>query len=168
MSRHPRILALSMLVGGLILGVILTYWIGGAKTAPSRETFSHGLVERVVDGDTVILSSGERLRYIGIDTPEQFGTPECGARQATALNRELVQGRAVELLPGPEERDQYGRLLRYVFAEGVFVNAELVREGMARARMFHSDERFGQVLLQLEVGARAAGRGLWNDCEWTH
>ena len=97
---------------------------------------------------------------------ESFGEPECGADEATALNRQLVEGGLVELLPGPQERDKFGRLLRYVFAEGVFVNAELVREGMARAQSFHSEERFAQILVQLEVAARNASRGSWEDCDW--
>ena len=150
----------------MAIGGLLTYWVGIAISTPPRETFTAGFVQSVVDGDTIVLDTGERLRYIGVDTPELFGDPECGADEATALNRQLVQGRSVELLPGPQERDEFGRLLRYVFADGVFVNAELVREGMARAQMFHSEERFAQVLVQLEVGARNARQGFWEDCDW--
>ena len=128
--------------------------------------FTAAVVARVVDGDTVELRTGERVRYLGLDTPETFGDPECGAAAATARNRALVEGKAVELLPGPEDTDRYGRLLRYVFVDGVFVNAELVREGLARAQSFHPDERFAQVLVQLEVAARDAQRGLWARCGW--
>ena len=145
----------------------MTYFLAGVSTSSQpRETFTAGFVQSVVDGDTIVLASGERLRYLGVNTPESFGEAECGADEATALNRQLVEGRLVELLPGPQERDEYGRLLRYVFAEGVFVNAELVREGMARAQSFHSEERFAQVLVQLEVGAHSASRGSWEDCDW--
>ena len=148
-------------VGGGLATLLLTH-----DTAPSRETFRETLVESVVDGDTVILSTGERLRYLGLDTPEAFGEPECGAEEATEFNRDLVEGRSVELLSGPEEHDRYGRLLAYVFADGVFVNAELVREGMARAQSFHPEERFAQVLVQLEMSARETGRGHWARCGW--
>ncbi len=151
----------------MVLGGLAAYFGVGVFTGnPPGETFTTGFVQRVIDGDTVVLENGERLRYLGVDTPESFGQPECGADEATALNRRLVEGRSVDLLPGPEERDQFGRLLGYVFADGVFVNAELVWEGMARAQSFHSRERFEQVLVQLEVGARNSNRGLWKVCDW--
>ena len=159
--------ALAFLAVGIAIGGVLTYvLVDFVVNAQPREVFTAGLVESVVDGDTIVLESGERLRYLGVDTPESFGEPECGADEATALNRRLVEGRAIELLPGPQERDEFGRLLRYVFAEGVFVNAELVREGLAHAQSFHAEERFAQVLVQLEVGARNANRGSWQYCDW--
>ena len=167
MIRRSVMSALAFLIGGIAIGGLLTHFLIGISTSTQpRETFTVGFVRSVVDGDTIVLDSGERLRYVGVDTPESFGEPECGADEATALNRQLVEGRLVELLPGPQERDEFGRLLRYVFAEGVFVNAELVREGMARAQSFHSEERFAQVLVQLEVAARNASRGSWEDCDW--
>ena len=158
---------LASLAVGFVIGGLLAYFsIGALYNTQPRETFTKGFVERIIDGDTVMLDTGESVRYLGIDTPESFGNAECGADEASALNRRLVENRWVDLLSGPEERDQFGRLLRYVFAEGVFVNAELVREGMAHARSFHRDERFAQVLVQLEFGARNASRGSWQDCDW--
>src|SRR6478752_8590167 len=101
----------------------------------------HGRVVRVVDGDTiqVQLDGGrtERVRYIGMDTPESVkpDTPvQCYAKAASAENKKLVQGERVKLVPDAEARDRYGRLLAYVYRErdGLFVNAELVRRGYAR------------------------------------
>jgi micrococcal nuclease len=149
------------LASGLSILGVLTF-----GSEDSQEHFSDALVSQVTDGDTIVLDSGERVRYLGINTPESFGEPECGAEEATALNRALVEGKVVELLPGPEERDSYDRLLRYVFSDGVFVNAQLVREGLARAQGFHPKERFRQVLVQLEEDARTAQRGLWSSCDW--
>ena len=99
---------------------------------------------RVVDGDTirVALPSGEeRVRYIGIDTPESVkpGSPvECFAKRASAFNERLVAGERVRLVRDVEERDRYGRLLAYVYRErdGLFVNAELVRRGYATVATF--------------------------------
>ena len=94
-------------------------------------------VTRVVDGDTIEVSmEGRRytVRYIGVDTPESVapGQPvECYGREASRRNRELVEGRTVLLEKDVSETDRYGRLLRYVWADGVMVNAVLVAEGYA-------------------------------------
>jgi endonuclease YncB( thermonuclease family) len=87
------------------------------------------LVSRVIDGDTVELGDGSRVRYIGMDTPETAG--DCYNREATARNIELVLNRVVQLEKDVSETDQYGRLLRYVYVDGVMVNEVLVREGYA-------------------------------------
>ena len=152
---------IGILLGAVVVGVLL--WT--LRPSP-REPFESGTVERVIDGDTVELASGERVRYLGLDTPELLPEPDCGATDATELNRALVEGKRVELLRGPDDRDQFGRLLRYVFVDGIFVNAELIHEGMAQPQGFHPDERFRQVLVQMAVAARAAGRGLWAVCDW--
>lgn len=152
---------------GVTIGVLVTILVFALTFDDGhQERFETATVFRVIDGDTVELSSGERVRYIGIDTSELFPEPQCGAEAAAELNRYLVEGKEVELLPGLENRDRFGRLLRYVFAENVFVNAQLVREGLARAQGFHPDERFRQVLVQLAVDAKTAGRGFWAECGW--
>jgi micrococcal nuclease len=87
-------------------------------------------VARVVDGDTIELTNGRRVRYIGINTPErdQPYYPE-----ATALNRQLVEGKNVQMEFDLETFDQYGRSLAYIWSEGVLVNLEIVRLGYAKA-----------------------------------
>ncbi len=141
------------------------------KTAPAvfpapSGTTHEALVVKVIDGDTVELASGERVRYIGMDTPEMGPPPKCGAEAARARNRQLVEGKLVELLPGPEDRDVYGRLLRYVFAAQTFVNAELVSEGYALAKTYHPDEQYHELFSRLGREAEGAGRGLWRTCGW--
>jgi micrococcal nuclease len=122
---------------------------------------------RVTDGDTVRveLDSGreERVRYIGIDTPEPT-QGECFADEATAANARLVEGRAVRLVPGEERRDRYGRLLAYVYAGDVFVNARLLREGFAEPLVVRPNDRFEARFAVLAGDARRAGRGLWASC----
>jgi micrococcal nuclease len=129
-------------------------------------------VTRVVDGDTVHVRLGgreETVRYIGIDTPESVkpGTPvQCYAEAASARNRRLVAGRDVTLRTDAESRDRYGRLLAYVYrrGDGLFVNAELVREGVATILSIPPNVAHAAELLALERSARRARRGLWHAC----
>jgi micrococcal nuclease len=141
---------------------------GGGSDARSRDA----RVVRVVDGDTVVARVGgrtERVRYIGIDTPESKkpGAPvECFARRAAAENARLVSGERVRLVLDVEERDRFGRLLAYVYRprDGVFVNAALVRRGYARTLTVPPNVRFASRFAALAAQARRAGRGLWSAC----
>lgn len=123
----------------------------------------HGTVETIIDGDTFTLSDGRIVRLIGIDAPET-GTRrphECFAEEATTRAQQLLAGKVVELEKEVSEIDRYGRLLRYVYVGGVFVNDVLVREGYATARAYPPDTQYKQRLRQAEQEARAARRGLW-------
>lgn len=119
-------------------------------------------VVNVVDGDTleVVLDGKQHtLRYIGLDAPE-VEDERMGA-EAAAANRTLVEGKLVYLEKDQSEADKYGRLLRYVFVGEVFVNAELVRQGLARAQAYPPDLKYQEMLDQLDQEARQAGRGMW-------
>lgn len=115
---------------------------------------------RVIDGDTIELANGSRVRYLGIDTPE---VGEYYGAEATAKNKGLVEGKVVELQRGKRDQDKYDRLLRYVYIDGIFVNAELVAQGYAKAYIFDPNERYSQVLVQLEQYAKMKNRGLWKE-----
>ena len=120
----------------------------------------------MVDGDTIVVGE-ERVRLIGIDTPESVkpGTPvECFAREASAFLERLVEGRRVRLELDVEERDRYGRLLAYVYRDDLFVNAEMVARGYATVATFPPNVRHVQRFLRLQRDARANGRGLWGRC----
>ena len=127
-------------------------------------------VIRVVDGDTInVLIDGQemRVRYIGIDTPETVDPRrpiECFGREASERNRQLVEGETVGLERDVSETDRFGRLLRYVWADGRMVNAALVEEGYATASAFPPDVRYADRLASLQRQARDAGRGLWSAC----
>jgi len=131
-----------------------------------------GRVERVVDGDTILVSlSGRRarVRYIGINTPETHHPTkpvQCYGRAAAAFNKQLVGGEIVRLVRDVEERDRFGRLLAYVYRarDGLFVNAELARRGFARTLTIAPDVRHAARLAALAREARDAGRGLWSAC----
>jgi micrococcal nuclease len=131
-----------------------------------------GRVMRVVDGDTIQVQLGagrEKVRYIGIDTPETKdprGPVQCFGREAADFNARLVGGRRVRLVRDVEERDRYGRLLAYVYRErdGLFVNAELARLGYAQPLAIAPDVRFAGRFAGLAHDAREQGRGLWAAC----
>jgi micrococcal nuclease len=128
------------------------------------------LVVRAVDGDTIearIDGEVEDVRYIGVDTPETVkpGTPvQCFGPRASAFNHRLVEGRQVRLVFGVERRDTYGRLLAYVHLGRRFVNAMLVRRGLARSLTIPPNNRFAPLFRRLELRAARAGRGLWGAC----
>jgi micrococcal nuclease len=116
-------------------------------------------VLRVIDGDTIeVRVNGEvqPVRYIGVNTPEKN---ELCADEATAANAALVAGRDVVLVKDVSERDRFARLLRYVYADGVFVNAELVAEGYAEAVVYPPDSGHYDEFLALEATAKQAGLG---------
>jgi micrococcal nuclease len=122
------------------------------------------LVITVIDGDTVELEGGERVRYIGIDTPESTTEHECYGEEAKTHNRGLVEGKRVTLVADAEDRDKYGRLLRYVFIDDQFINLTLAEEGFATQltippNVAHADEFKAAV-----TAAREQGRGLWSGC----
>jgi micrococcal nuclease len=111
----------------------------------------------------------ERVRYIGVDTPESVkpGTPvQCYAKRAAAANAALVAGRRVRLVGDVEHRDRYGRLLAYVYrtGDGAFVNALLVRDGFARTLTIAPNVAHAAEFARLARTAREAGRGLWRAC----
>lgn len=122
-------------------------------------------VIRVIDGDTIEIEGGKRVRYIGIDAPEissRNALKRCFAEQAAMENRKLVEGKIVELEKDLSETDEYGRLLRYVFAEDILVNEQLVREGYANSWTYPPDIRYQQRLLVAEQQAKEDKRGLWS------
>ena len=118
-------------------------------------------VTRVIDGDTIILVTGHQVRYIGIDTPEVHPELETYGMEAWQANRRLVEGKEVRLEPDVSDTDKYGRLLRYVYVNDKFVNAELVRQRLAEAKAYPPDTKYQGYLEQLEREARQEGRGMW-------
>jgi endonuclease YncB( thermonuclease family) len=116
-------------------------------------------VLRVVDGDTIdveINGERQRVRYIGMNTPERN---EPCFDEATQANVELVLGKTVELVKDVSDTDRYDRLLRYVYVGDVFVNEKLVRQGYAEAVLYRPDDRHYDLFSQLEFEAAQAGLG---------
>lgn len=115
-------------------------------------------VAKVVDGDTIELSDGRRVRYIGINTPER-GQPYY--QEATEANRQLVEGRDVQIEFDVETFDQYGRTLAYIWVDGVMANWEIINRGFANAFTVPPNVRYEAEFRAAERAAREAGRGLW-------
>lgn len=127
-------------------------------------------VLRVVDGDTIdVLMAGkeERVRYIGIDTPEPYREErsECYAHEASEANTSLVADQTVTLVSDVENRDQYNRLLRYVYVDDLFVNESLVRSGYATVLPIKPNTTFAAKFAAAEIQAREDTLGLWLACK---
>lgn len=137
------------------------------------------VVERVVDGDTVrvravtagplAVGRSESVRLLEVDTPEtdpDRGGVECGGPEATAFAEDLLApGSTVWLLPDVEDRDDYGRALRYAWtSDGVLYNDAVVREGHAEVFVVEPNVLLAERLRAVEAEARAAGRGIWGSC----
>lgn len=139
----------------------------GADGRPGSGTSTPARVARVIDGDTIALAGGLRVRLLQVDTPEP-GTGECFSRAAgRELRRLLPAGAAVELEADPrlDRVDAYGRLLRYVHRGAVNVNLELVRRGAATVWLYRGERgRYAPRLLAAGTAARRARRGLWGAC----
>jgi micrococcal nuclease len=167
----PRRSLFPWLIAIVLAAVAGRSLLAGGSAAPGAA--QDATVIRVVDGDTIIarLAGGriERVRYIGMDTPESVkpGTPvQCFAKKASAFNEQMVAGRDVRLVADAEPRDRYGRLLAYVYRkpDGLFVNEELVRHGYARPLTIPPNVEFAGAISALATAARRAGRGLWSSC----
>jgi endonuclease YncB( thermonuclease family) len=130
-------------------------------------------IEHVVDGDTVALTTGARVRLVQIDTPEVYFQPECYGHQASTVTKTLLRpGTAVRLLvePATDLVDQYGRLLRYVIRarDGLDVNIRLVAVGAAAPYFYrHRRGRYAARLELLARRARTRRLGLWGRCPST-
>jgi micrococcal nuclease len=137
-----------------------------AKPArPAKAPGEVATVHSVPDGDGLKLEDRRRVRYIGIDAPEMTtwggGGAEAWAKEARALNSKLVTGNSVRLVKDTSETDPYGRLLRYVYVGDTFVNAELLKSGLARTLRLPPDTKFAAEFERLEEEARKKHVGMW-------
>lgn len=124
-------------------------------------------VKRVIDGDTIELTDGRKVRYIGIDTPETVDPRkpvQCFGREAAAKNRELLENKEIELEKDISETDRYGRILRYVYSGDSMVNEELVKGGFATSSTFPPDVKYQERFIDAEKLARQENQGLWGSC----
>ncbi len=117
-------------------------------------------VVQVMDGDTIVIANGEKVRYIGVDAPE-MGMPFFV--EATRENQKLVEGKEVRLEKDVSEKDKYGRLLRYVYVRRKMVNQELVRKGWARAKFTSPNIKYHDEVKEAEEEARRKHRGMWKE-----
>jgi micrococcal nuclease len=133
------------------------------SSAPARQA----KVVAVLDGDTIIISGGEKVRYAGLNSPESHHPdklPEYCGQEAFEANRRLVVGKTVRLEFDERRRDKYGRLLAYVYVDGLMVNAELIRQGYAQVSTYKDNQRYHAEFERLQRSAIAMRRGLWGGC----
>jgi micrococcal nuclease len=159
----------SLVLLAVVALVVVRPWEGGGGDAGLPATVS-GQVVRAVDGDTLEVALGggrEDVRLIGVDTPETVkpGTPvQCFGPRASAFTHGVADGRRARLELGAERRDVYGRLLAYVRIGPHFLNAMLLRRGLARTLTIPPNDRFAPRFRRIELGAARTGRGLWGAC----
>jgi len=153
--------AVTRWVGACAVGFGLAACGGDAPCGPAS-----AVVADVVDGDTLVLEGGERVRYLLVDTPETTGGKhDCFGAEARELNRSLVEGRRVSLAYGEACTDRFGRLLAYVSVEGREVNTLLVERGHACVLYVAPAGGSRRAEFEaLEAEARRTRRGLWGVC----
>jgi endonuclease YncB( thermonuclease family) len=153
----------------IAVGIALAVAAGSPGAAPGAPR-QRAVVDHVADGDTikvVINGRGEYVRFIGIDTPEVYDGVDCGGPEASAsMKRLLKPGDRVRLVRdfSQDNRDVYGRLLRYVEFEGRDLGRKQVTKGWARVYVF--DQPFDRLAPydRSQDQAEGAGRGVWGEC----
>lgn len=150
---------LILLLFGKIKGSLVTK-IDIPVSTPASTTYE---VAKVIDGDSIVLSTGEEVRYIGLDTPE-LSSKDCFATEAARLNSDMVLGKIVTITADTSDKDKYGRLLRYVYIDGIFVNDYLVKNGYAKAMSVPPDTKFSDEFVLSESYAKQNLLGLWGKC----
>ncbi len=173
-----------------VLLILVSFFLGNGKLLPedaqvpptatpsaiasplATPEASHGgelaTVVSVVDGDTIKIEGGEVVRYIGVNTPETVAPNkpvECFGKEASSKNKELVQGKTVELEKDVSQRDRYGRLLRFIWIGDMLINEVLVREGYAQVSTYPPDVKYQARFVEAQRLAVAEKKGLWSgDC----
>lgn len=164
MRRTPVRAAVPAVLVGLLVVLIGARVLGFERLAPAV------LVTRVVDGDTLVVrgpSGTERVRLLGVNTPETHHPDrpvECFGPEAATFTGRVLTGRSVVLEDDVERFDRYGRRLAYVLLEGRRFNDRLLRRGLARLLVIPPNGRHRRAMLEAEMAARRAGRGLWSRC----
>lgn len=120
---------------------------------------------RVIDGDTVVTQNNQKVRLIGIDTPEvTINNPKkCLGDIATIKTKELLEGKYVILEKDISETDKYGRLLRYIWLDNQLINKTLVQEGYAQVDTVKPDIKYKQTFIDAQNQAKSQDLGLWNE-----
>ncbi len=154
---------------GLILVAVLAAFFNPPDPGITSGKFEY--VQRVVDGDTLLLGTGERVRLLGVNTPETVHPKkpvEAFGKEASAFTRRVVEGKLVRLEFDPlssrrnDGKDRYSRTLAYVFLQdGTHLNAEIIRQGYGFAVSSSPPLKYQNEFRRLEREAREQRRGLW-------
>lgn len=171
------------LIHVVVLALAVLFYVGLRSLAVMPKTAiavkdQKAFVERAVDGDTLKLSDGRRVRLIGVDTPELHysekllrdsrrthrdikAIQEMG-RQAAEFTRQLCEGKIVRIETDVRKFDKYGRTLAYIYLEdGTFINAKIVEAGYGQVMTIPPDVKYADYFLKLQREAREGHKGLW-------
>ena len=150
--------------------LVLMALLPAALAAPAQDRLEpggSGVVQRVVDGDTLVLEDGTEIRLVGIQAPKlPLGRPSFApwplAEEAKAALEEMTMGHRVRLLHGGQRIDRHGRRLAHLYDDaGRWLQAELLRRGLARVYTFRDNRALAARMLAIETQARASRRGIW-------
>jgi micrococcal nuclease len=153
----------------LRLGILVFCSLIMARWVTADPTPREARVRAVLDGDTILLDTGEKVRYLGIDAPElshDDAPGDCYGREALEVNKKWVFHKTVQLRYDSRIVDDYGRLLAYVhLPDGICVNAELLRSGYAY--IYRSAEGFERLneFLSIQRQALKLRTGMWGNCQ---
>ncbi len=175
-DSYAKLVRLTGIAGLSTFLIILLFLLTSCAPANSTDI----LVTKVFDGDTIRLANGEKVRLLGIDTPEMYESDKlyrdarrtgenietimAKGRKSYKFTRELVEGRRVMLEFDVEKRDKYGRLLAHVFIADtqLFLNAEILKEGYAEPMVIPPNLKYADYFQELYQEARENKRGLWS------
>ncbi len=141
------------------------------RSSGYRESFLDCTVARVIDGDTIEVKGGRRVRYIGVDTPETMVrkdgswmfSPEKFGMEAKKYNRSIVLGKRARLEFDADREDKYGRWLAYVYVDDLMLNEEILRQGYGTILILPPNEKHMGRLIAAQRYARTHKRGVWGD-----
>ncbi|MFN0053270.1 MAG: thermonuclease family protein [Planctomycetales bacterium] len=167
--NRRRLRSFPRIAGILLLGLLAAWRMWDFSKAPPAAPSESGeqvVVRRAVDGDTLLLEDGRRVRLLGVDTPEskREGAPvEPWALDAHAFTRQMVEGRRVRLEFDKERHDRYERVLAYVYVEDKLLNEELLRAGLGKALLNHPySGEMKRRFRRAETLAKEERLGIWN------
>jgi micrococcal nuclease len=149
----------------LSICLLLILSFGAGLVSGDAQSTEWHVVRWVIDGDTIVLKDGRRVRFIGINAPEiahEQRKAEPLANKARALNIHLVARKKVRLAYDQEREDDYGRLLAYVFLkDGTLLNHTLIAKGLAHCYTFYPNIRYKERLLKAQRKAMQDQKGIW-------
>ena len=176
-DRYAKLVRLIGIVGLVTFLIILSVVL----TSCAKTDYSNILVTKVFDGDTLRLVNGEKVRLLGIDSPEMYESDKlfrdaqrtggdietimARGRESYKFTKKLVEGRRVKLEFDVEKRDKYGRLLAHVFIADtqLFLNAEILKQGYAEPMIIPPNLKYADYFQGLYQEARENKRGLWSN-----
>jgi len=160
MSQKKKLIAAYIIIS-LIAVFSLNYFTGSFVRKYPRYKAT---IVSVIDGDTIITQSGEKVRLLGINAPEKG---EFYYEEAKEALENMVKNKTVELEIDAKDKDAYGRSLRYVFVDDKFVNLEMIKDGYAHAYTIYPSLRYTDSLKKAQSFAREKKLGIWRPSEYS-